>query len=76
MMTVRLYAERKGWPLDRIEVQLRRDPGEGKISSVEMELILGGDLDEEQRRRLEDIAGRCPVHRTLQEGVRISHRLP
>jgi hypothetical protein len=44
MMTVRLYAERKGWPLDRIEVQLRRDPGEGKISSVEMELILGGDL--------------------------------
>jgi uncharacterized OsmC-like protein len=37
-------------------------------------LILGGDLDDEQKQRLRQIAERCPVHRTLMEGVRIRHR--
>ena len=41
MLTVRLYAERKGWTLDRIETRLTRDPGEGKISTIELELLLG-----------------------------------
>ncbi|HTY77904.1 MAG TPA: OsmC family protein [Candidatus Bathyarchaeia archaeon] len=74
MLTVRLYAERKGWVLDRIETRLTRDPGEGKINSIEMEVLLGGDLSDEQRQRLLEIAGRCPVHRTLTEGVAITHR--
>ena len=74
MLTVRLYAERRGWTLDRIETRLQRDPGEGKINSVELELLLGGDLNDEQRQRLAEIALRCPVHRTLTEGVTISHR--
>lgn len=73
MLTVRLYAERKGWALDRIETRLQRDAGEGKISSVELELLLGGDLSGEQRQRLTEIASRCPVHRTLAEGVTITH---
>ena len=73
MLTVRLYAERKGWPLDRIETRLTRDAGEGKINSVELELLLGGDLNAEQRQRLAEIALRCPVHRTLTEGVTITH---
>lgn len=73
MLTVRLYAERKGWALDRIETRLTRDPGEGKINRIELELLLGGDLDDEQRQRLTEIAGRCPVHRTLAEGVTITH---
>jgi uncharacterized OsmC-like protein len=51
-----------------------RDPGEGKINSIELELLLGGDLTEEQRQRLAEIAGRCPIHRTLTEGVTISQR--
>jgi putative redox protein len=50
-----------------------RDPGEGKMNSIELELLLGGDLSDEQRQRLAEIAGRCPVHRTLTEGVTITH---
>ena len=74
MLTVRLYAERKGWPLDRIETRIQRDPGEGKINSIELELLLWGDLSDEQRQRLGEIALRCPVHRSLTEGVTITHR--
>jgi uncharacterized OsmC-like protein len=37
------------------------------------ELLLGGDLSEEQRQRLAEIASRCPIHRTLTEGVTITH---
>ena len=74
MLTVRLYAERKGWSLDRIETHLTRDAGEGKIVSIELELLLGGGLSDEQRQRLAEIASRCPVHRSLAEGVTITHR--
>ncbi|HET8577819.1 MAG TPA: OsmC family protein [Methylomirabilota bacterium] len=72
-MTVRLYAERKQWALDRLEVCLRRDAGSGKIAAIALELLLGGDLSDEQRARLGEIAGRCPIHRTLMEGVQITH---
>jgi putative redox protein len=73
-MTVRLYAERKGWTVDRVEAHLTRQPEAGRIEAIEVELILGGDLDDEQRARLREIAARCPVHRTLAGGVRIGHR--
>jgi len=73
VLTVRLYAERKGWPVDRIETRLTRDAGEGKVNSIDLELFLGGDLNDEQRQRLGEIASRCPIHRTLSEGVTITH---
>lgn len=73
-MTVRLYAERKGWPVDRIEAHVTRQPAAGRIEAIDVELILGGALDEEQRARLHEIAGRCPVSRTLAAGVRLTHR--
>ncbi len=73
MLTVRLYAERKGWTLDRIETRVTRDAGEGKINRVDLELLLGGDLNDEQRQRLAEIALRCPVHRTLTESLTITH---
>ena len=73
MLTVRLYAERKGWSVDRIETRLSRDAGGGKIGSIDLELLLGGDLNDEQRQRLAEIASRCPIHRTLTEGVTITH---
>jgi putative redox protein len=73
VLTVRLYAERKGWPVDRIETRLTRDAGEGKVNSIDLELFLGGDLNDEQRQRLTEIASRCPIHRTLTEGVTIAH---
>jgi putative redox protein len=54
-------------------VRLERQPPQGKISTIALELILGGGLDEGQRQRLTQIAERCPVHRTLTESVRIIH---
>jgi len=54
-------------------VRLEREPPQGKISTIALELILGGDLDEDQRKRLTQIAERCPVHRTLTESVRMVH---
>ena len=67
-----LSAERKGWPVDRIETRLTRDAEEGKIASIDLELLLGGDLTDEQRQRLSEIASRCPIHRTFAEGVTIA----
>lgn len=81
-MTIRVYAHSKGWPLEDVVVRLShqkvhaedcRDCDEkgGQIDSIERELELHGELDEAQRQRLLDIAGRCPVHRTLTGEVRI-----
>jgi len=85
-MTVRLYAQRKGWPLERAEVQLRHDRTHAQDAAaceeqdVRMEritrtLTLHGPLDADQRAKLLAIAERCPVHRTLSEGARITTRL-
>jgi putative redox protein len=73
VVTVRLYAERKRWSLDRVEARATRDPGQGRIASVALELIVEGDLDEDQRQRLHEIAQHCPMHRTLSGGVHIEH---
>ena len=75
-MTVALYARRKQWPLDGVEVRLRHsrihaadcaecETREGRLDRIELELQLAGALDGEQRARLLEIADKCPVHRTL-----------
>jgi putative redox protein len=68
-MTVRLYATRKGWPLDSVTVRVlhRRDGLETK-DRFAREIVLTGDLTAEQRRRMLEIANRCPVHETLERG--------
>src|SRR4030095_16524586 len=74
-ITVRMYADRKGWPLEDVQVRLAyarvqtEDCGmsdrEALIADgVEEELIVAGDLSEAQRERLAQIAAKCPVHRT------------
>jgi putative redox protein len=73
VLTARLYAERKGWALTQIAARARREPARGPIERIHLTLALGGDLDAEQRARLVEVAGRCPVHRTLASGVRIEH---
>ena len=77
-MTLRMYAERKKWPVQRIAVRLRhgksygRDCGAAadgkpvKIDRIEREIELSGELSDEQRRRLLEIANKCPVHQTLE----------
>ena len=63
-MTLRLYAERKGWPLRSVRVTLTGGPADGKYA-INRQIALEGDLDAEQRQRLLEIANKCPVHRTL-----------
>jgi putative redox protein len=69
VLTTRLYANRKGWPLTRVSARVVRvAPAAGGRDLFERTLTLEGDLDDEQRARLLDIASRCPVSRTLERG--------
>lgn len=81
-MTLRMYADRKGWPLEEVVVKLRHgrsygeddrhcDTAPARLDQIEREVELHGELTDEQRQRLLEIADRCPVHRTLDAGVRI-----
>ena len=86
-MTMRMYAERKDWPLERVTVTLHHEKGhaedseatvEGevrKVDIIERSIRIEGDLDEDQRARLMEIADKCPVHRTLNDPVVIRSRL-
>src|SRR5205814_2855383 len=85
-MTIELYARRKGWSLDSVVVALRhermhaRDCAECETSDVFLDRIskaitLSGDLSQEQRLRLGEIAERCPVQRTLQRQVIIDSQV-
>ena len=78
-MTLRMYATRKEWPLEHVKVTLRHekihcadcDSKTGMIDNIEREIELVGDLSDDQRARLHEIADRCPVHRTLMSEKRI-----
>ncbi len=81
-MTVRMFAERKGWPLDRVSVTLAHEKihakdcadcetREGRVDRIVRRLALEGNLDGAQRARLFEIADKCPVHRTLTSEVSI-----
>jgi len=84
-ITVRMYADRKGWPLESVTVRLRHqrihakdceecETESGRLDHIELELDLDGPLDDEQRQRLREIADRCPVHQTFESEVRIQTR--
>ena len=70
LITLRMYADRKGWPLDSavVHVDFTSDPV-AKRSQFRIRLILNGCLSDEQRARLLDIADRCPIHRSLQNPI-------
>lgn len=71
-MTVRLYAERKGWPLTKATVRVVHRRGDLEARDrFAREIVLEGPLAPDQRRRLLEIAERCPVHQTLDRGVDI-----
>jgi len=85
-MTLQMYARTKGWPLESVEVRLSHDKihakdcascetKEGKLDRIEREVIVGGPLTDEQRKRLGEIADRCPVHRTLASEIHVHTRM-
>jgi putative redox protein len=72
-MTLAMYARRKGWPLEHVEVRLRGEKKpEGYV--IECDISMTGPLDAEQREKLLEIASKCPVHRTLVGEIRIDIR--
>jgi putative redox protein len=85
-ITVRMYADRKGWSLERVRVTLRHsrihaedcadcETTKGWINQIDCDVELAGELDDTQRQRLLEIAGRCPVHQTLTSEVHITTSL-
>lgn len=72
--TIRMYVQRKGWPLARVSVTVIFREEHPK-HSFEVAIALEGALDDEQRARILEIAGRCPVNRALSEGANVSKRL-
>jgi putative redox protein len=83
-MTTKLYARRKGWPLERVIVRLRqerihaadclecRSSKEGYVHRIQRSVTFEGDLSEEQRTRLQEISHKCPVHKTLSSEIVIT----
>jgi putative redox protein len=85
-MTLRLYADRKQWPLKRVIVRLMHskvheqdaehpDAADAFLDRIDRSLTFDGPLDHDQRARLLEIADRCPVHRTLSGRIDIRTRL-
>lgn len=83
-MTIRMYARRKGWPLTGISVDVThdkvhaQDAGTSATTRIDRflrRITLEGDLDSDQRARLLEIADKCPVHKTLEQGAEIETEL-
>jgi putative redox protein len=84
-MTIGFYARKRNWPVDKITVSLRHskihardcddcETKEGRIDRINMEIHLDGALTDEQRAKLMEVAGKCPVHQTLTSEINIKTR--
>ena len=77
-ITLRMYAQRKKLALTHVSVALSHekiDVGGNKVDRIERNITLRGDLSDEQRERLLEIANKCPMYRTLQSDIIIDSRL-
>ena len=77
VMTIKMYARRKKWPLVDAHITLRQaDGGDAHVARVfEKKLTVIGDLNAEQKEKLLEIADKCPVHRMLKDGVSVTSSL-
>jgi putative redox protein len=83
-MTTTLYARRKAWPLERVTVRLRQErmhasdcvecthTTEGYVHRIQRTVSFAGELSDEQHARLQEIAHKCPVHKTLTSEIVIT----
>jgi uncharacterized OsmC-like protein len=85
-MTLGMYARHKQWPLDAVSIRIRHsrihasdcadcETKEEKLDRIDREIQLTGNLTDEQRAKLLEMADKCPVHRTLTTGMQIHTRL-
>jgi putative redox protein len=85
-MTIKMYANRKNWPLEDVEVHVtyKKDHAEdtvhqndkgARIDIFEREIKLTGDLDGHQRKKMLEIANKCPVHKTMHSEVLVRTKL-
>jgi putative redox protein len=75
-MTIRLYANHKGWPLKHVQTAVRHSRTNLNAQDrFELDIALEGDLTAEQRARILEIAERCPVHLTLTRGSEVAAKL-
>ena len=83
-ITMRMYSHHKGWPLKSVKLEYDfnreyardcrecEEDGDARLDVIRARIVIrGGPFDEAQRKRLTEIAGRCPVHRTLEGGPRM-----
>ncbi len=81
-MTLRMYADHKGWPLESVRVELEHEKidarecpecrtTEGTVDRIRKRIYVSGDLTEQQMERLKYISTRCPVNQTLSRGIHI-----
>ncbi|HZZ11257.1 MAG TPA: OsmC family protein [Paraburkholderia sp.] len=69
-ITLKMYAQRKGWPLADVRVTLSIETGDAG-TTIDRKIVLEGDLSDEQRERLLQIANACPVHKILTHSVTV-----
>jgi uncharacterized OsmC-like protein len=85
-MTIALYARQRGWRLTEVTVHLRHskihaidcaecETREGKLDRIQRDIVLAGDLTDDERAKLREIADKCPVHRTLTSEINIRTNL-
>ncbi len=83
-MTIRMYARRKGWPVGQINVDVVHDKVHAQDAETAVDtridqfhrlIRIDGDLDDNQRQRLLEIADKCPVHKTLEKGAKVTTAL-
>lgn len=83
LITMKMYADRKNWPVEDIYIEMRhykdhakdcedsKDP-KAKIDKIDKDIFVKGDLTQEQLDRLKEISNKCPVHKTLLSDIEIS----
>lgn len=76
-ITARMYAQRKGWALEEVRLDLEhsRPNGRGEAELIEISVSFTGDLTDEQRQRLKEITNACPVSKTIEGELKVESSL-